>query len=314
LTIVDGPPLLFTVFDGCSSGVLASEAFTESQVCAFGSCNIWIPSYAKHSTRSTFYVTLESRSLIGSTAVTDPTGTITRTDAEFTRNTNIQTEKTTAYTLSVVLGTANCAAPPSTGFCADPTQEGVDVWSSISNPSVWSYIRPDLKDQEAQCRFEELIQSCVYPSPDCRQWLKILSCLESFPQCDALGFQQGTCRAVCQQVQSLCGPFLPVNSHYEFSCCTDKYQNGTAGTCYTIPPPPPPPPAITPAVGKPASALPPPIEVPVFTTIFAYLPPGYGVAGEKEAEFIREGLPLNSSSSSLLPSLIVFLLTLVVLF
>jgi len=213
-------------------------------------------------------------------------------------------KKSTDYVLSVELGSANCGAPPTTGFCADTDFEGVNVWTGITSSSVWSYVRSDWKDEEAQCRFEELVDRCPFPTPECRQWLKIFSCLESFPQCDGSGFQVGICRDVCEQVEDVCGPFLAGVPHEEFACCSSKYVdtvgNSTADTtCYTLPPPPPPPPGIpSQNLGSDSSAFPPSLETPSFSTIFAQIPP----ASEffKDAEVVREVVQ-NSASAHLLP-------------
>merc|ERR1712000_738202 len=206
-----------------------------------------------------FYVTIESGSIDGSVP-------------QWVRNTNVDAEKPTDYTLSVIIGSGNCASPPSSGFCADSSIEGVNVWSSISNSAVWSWINPEWKDSEAQCRFNEL--------------------------------------------QKFCGTFFDESIHEEYACCSDRYVsavgNNTAGaTCYNIPPPPPPPPTIDePNFDDPSSELPPSIDAPVFSTIFAY----FTSFGDllKDAQVERE--VIASSSSVLLPFFSVLLAFVVGLF
>jgi len=139
----------------------------------------------------------------------------------------------------------------------------------------------------------------------------VFSCLETFPQCDSNGFQAPVCVDVCNEVAAACGPF--VSTHLTYSCCSDRYvplNNSTASTCYNIPAPPPPPVVVVPApVGDPSSSLPPPLEVPVFSTIFAYIPP----ASEfyKEADVAKEVLVSGSSIFAPLLSLVALMLLIV---
>jgi len=293
LSIQSGPPLVFSVFGDCNT----QFGFQEQQVCAFGVCHIWIPTLAKHSGQDTLYVTLEGK---GYPLI-----------AERVRNDNSLVEKPTAYTLTVVKGTANCGAAPSTGFCAG-TSDGFNVWSDITSSAVWSNVYPALADNQAECLYDELINYCPTPSQECLKWLKVFSCLESFPQCDSNGYQVPMCVDVCDQVTEHCGGFA---SHLEFSCCSDRYvqfSNATASssTCYNIPPPPPPPTVVVPVrVGDPSSSLPPPLEVPVFSTIFAYFAPASFVPG-KEAEVAKQVLVSSSPIIAPLISLVTLLVVL----
>ena len=269
LTVIDGPAVQLIVFDNNYASVASDlkAGFQESTVCAFGTCTIYIPTFAKHSLADTFYIEIDSSNIVG--GLNDPLGF----DSQYTRHTNVHTEKTTFYTLSATLGTANCASPPSTGFCASSV-EGGNVWSEINN-SVWAFEHPELKDNEAECRFNELTEQCPYPSEECRKWLKVFSCLESFPQCDGSGFQLGMCQDVCYEVQDACGAWVVGVPHYEYNCCSSRYVAGndsTISTCYNIPPPPPPPATFEPELGSDVSSVPPAFVVPVFTTIDVFLP------------------------------------------
>lgn len=267
LTISEGPSLTLIVFDDLvSPGSSLVAGFQETLQCSFGTCSIYIPSFSEHSLSDTFYIEIDSANIFGG-PVTTPFGSA----APYNRATNVHTEKPTRYTLSATLGTANCAAPPSAGFCASDI-EGGNVWSEINN-SVWDYERPDLKDNEAFCRFSDLVQTCPNPSEECRKWLKVFSCLESFPQCDGSGFQMGVCQDVCFEVTNACGSFKTLRE--EFGCCSDRYVAGndsTISTCYNIPPPPPPPETFEPEPGSDISSVPPAFVVPVFSTIDVFLP------------------------------------------
>jgi len=283
------------VFDGCAS--YQDYGFVEQQICAFGVCHIWIPTQAKHSGASTFYVTLEGKGYDVSPAARD-------------RNDNTNAEKPTVYTLNVVLGSANCGSPPSSGFCAG-TDDGFNVWSEITTSSIWTFVRPDLADAQASCLYDELRSICPTPTETCLQWLKVFSCLETFPQCDSNGYQVPTCVDVCNQVNTYCGDFF--TGHSTFSCCSDRYvefTNNTASTCYTIPAPAPPPVVQVPVLyGDPSSSLPPPLEVPVFSTIFAYFPPASEFV--KEADVAKEVLVSSSSIFAPLLSMVALMLLIV---
>jgi len=293
LTISEGPSLNMIVFDGLvSPGSDLRAGFQETVVCSFGTCSVYIPSFAKHSLSDTFYIEIDSAS-------------ISADNNELTRAKNNNAEKPTRYTLSATLGTANCAAPPATGFCAS-NEEGGNVWSEINN-SVWNYERPDLKDAEAECRFLSLVDGCPNPSVECRRWLKVLSCLESFPQCDGSGFQMGICQDVCFEVSKVCGGFV----RPEFNCCSDKYVAGndsTISTCYNIPPPPPPPETFSPEPGSDISSVPPAFVVPIFDTIQVFLPDDF-VRDNKDAVHVE-----NVSAGSVITVYSVVILCLVAIF
>jgi len=294
LTISEGPSVTLIVFDDLvSPGSSLSQGFQETVQCSFGTCSVYIPSFAKHSLSDTFYIEIDSSS-----------NPAFGENDQYIRATNIHTEKSTRYTLSATLGPANCAAPPNTGFCASDV-EGGNVWSEINN-SVWNYEKPDLKDNEAECRFTELVNTCPNPSEECRRWLKVFSCLESFPQCDGSGFQMGVCQDVCFEVTNACGSFV----NAEFNCCSGRYVAGndsTVSTCYNIPPPPPPPETFAPEPGSDIFSVPPAFVVPVFTTIDVFLPDDF-VADKAAVQFENA-----SSASSIAYSLVLVILGIVAL-
>jgi len=284
LTINSGPALRFIVFDGCGQ----TTTFSETKIAAFGDTYTFVPTLAKHSGSNTYYVELYSD--FPSTA-----------NPEWARNNNDHAETPTSYTLQAIQGGANCGAAPSTGFCADSSIAGVNVWSDITTTSVWKFVDSNLKDKEAQCIYTDLSDRCVYPTDECRKWLKVFSCLEVFPQCDGTGFQLPTCFDVCHQVELACGAFENDND-YPFQCCRDRYTTSSTSTCFNIPPPPPPPPTFPDGNQSVESSFPPPIDVPVFPTIYATMPPAskfytFSVAG-KEAEVEFERQIANSASSS----------------
>jgi len=278
LTVNSGPAVAFIVYDGCNGGDRGT--FSETQICAFGDCYIWVPTFAKHSKSSTYYVNVF-------------TNFPSDGAAEWLRNNNDRADTPTDYTLTLVSGAANCAAAPSGGFCSDASIAGVNVWADISIQSVWKFVDPVLKNQEAECLYEQLSDRCVYPTDECRYWLKIFSCLETFPQCDSNGFQLAPCVDVCNKVEEACGGFTEVAGFvFPFECCRDRYiDDGSASTCYNIPPPPPPPPDFNQNDTSVPSSYPPPFEVPVFPTIYATMPPAsefYTFSNFKDAEIERE--------------------------
>jgi len=295
LTISEGPALTLIVFDDLVSPNSPIRAgFQETLVCSFGTCSVYISSFSEHSLSDTFYIEIDSANIGSGVPVFGSAD-------QYTRATNDNAEKPTRYTLSATLSTGNCATPPSTGFCASAV-EGGNVWSEINN-SVWSYERPDLKDNEAFCRFNDLVVNCPNPSEECRRWLKVFSCLESFPQCDGSGFQMGVCQDVCFEVTKACGGFKTLRE--EFGCCSDRYVPGndsTISTCYNIPPPPPPPETFAPEPGSDVSSVPPAFVVPVFTTIDVFLPD----------DFVRDKAAVHieniSSASSVVASFVLLVL------
>jgi len=287
LTVHSGPALRFIVFDGCAQ----SATFSETKIAAFGETYTWVPTLAKHSGASTYYIELYS-------------DFDSQENAEWNRNNNDRAQTPTSYTLQSITGGANCGAAPSGGFCSDSSIAGVNVWSDITSSSVWKFVDSDLKDQEAECLYNELSDRCVYPTDECRYWLKVFSCLETFPQCDAGGFQLAMCVDVCSQVEEACGDF-PVE--FPFQCCRDRYTSDSSSTCFNIPPPPPPPPTFDDNDVSGESSFPPPIEVPVFPTIYATMPPAsnfFTNSVGKDAEFERQ-IVNSASSSSVLVLLVV---------
>ena len=301
LSVHSGPALRFIVFDGCFK---ALGTFQETQVCAFGECYIWVPTLAKHSGSANYYV--EILSDFG----TD--------EAEWLRNNNNRAEAPTDYTIQVISGSGNCAAPPTGGFCSDASFAGVDVWSDLTNNQVWSFVDPTLHDQEAHCLYEELTDRCVYPTDECRYWLKVFSCLESFPQCDSTGFQQAPCVDVCNKVEEVCGSFDDAsNFEYPFQCCRDRYSADSTGTCFNIPPPPPPPPSFETNDTSVESSYPPAFEVPVFPTIYATMPPAsefYTFTNFKDVEIEdKREIVVEKSPASQLTVFVSFVVLLVAL-
>merc|ERR1712137_19940 len=116
---------------------------------------------------------------------------------------NVDYEKETVYSLSVTRGAANCGATPSTGFCADPTRAGINVWSDVSN-NVWTFGDVSGRDNQAECLYNDLVDRCVAPSVECKQFLKAFACVTTFPQCDTDGYQMGVCNDLCLQVEDVC--------------------------------------------------------------------------------------------------------------
>merc|ERR1712014_295515 len=98
LSVSSGPAVEFTLTEGCSTG--SAVRYQETKTCAFGDCPIWIPTGAESPRASSLYVIIDSQTLA--------TG----------RFNNKNLAKDTEYTITVTRGTANCAAPPSSGFCA----------------------------------------------------------------------------------------------------------------------------------------------------------------------------------------------------
>merc|ERR1712110_441561 len=96
--------------------------------------------------------------------------------------------------ITVTRGTANCAAPPSSGFCADTSSGSVNVFATASNAQVWRFSNTTAKNLEAQCYYNSLLDgSCSISTQVCRNYLKTLACLTVFPQCDASGYQMPVC-------------------------------------------------------------------------------------------------------------------------
>jgi len=286
LSITSGPALYITLFDGCSN---LEFGFSESQVCV-DDCHIWVPTMAKHSVESVYYIEIESGS-IGDGP-----------------NANTNVEKVTEYSITVKTGTANCAAPPTQGWCANPAEEGVNVWSQISHPSVWSFQDAAAKDDEAHCLFDMLFEECQFVTQECRTLLKTLTCVMTFPQCDASGFQTPVCYDLCVETSLVCGLELP--------CCTEFFSSSDSASCVNFPPPPPPSTGgddVFGGFGGDEIVYPPSLQTPVFPDIELHLPPAdqlfSNIPLAKEA--VVEG---RSSASSLIPGVVMFALAFLALF
>merc|ERR1712137_1145557 len=225
LTIADGTSLKMIVHDGCSHG---SWAFSETKVCSHGTCYIDMPTKAKASTSDTYYVIIESGSLVSGADL---------------RNANERGAYPTSYSLDLVTGGALCTTLSSgSGF-------------SVNSARVMSNDF-DLKLSEAEWRYNKFIDRCPTPTSICKDWLKRLSCLESFPSCDTNSYQNPTCVDACNEVEFYCGAFVAQESlsgnvlfspnqpsdyarddipRYEFTCNSDRYSSGSDTSCIFVP-------------------------------------------------------------------------------
>jgi hypothetical protein len=236
LNINDGTSLKMIVHDGCSHG---SWAFSEYTICSHGTCFIDMPTKAKASNSDTYYVIIES-------------GSINDIDSN-SRNTNDRGAYPTSYSLDLFTGAALCTSlSSSSGFCSDVFGE-----FSINSARVMGS-QFDLKHTEAEWRYNKFIDRCPTPTNICKDWLKRLSCLESFPSCDTNSYQNPTCVDACNEVEFYCGAFVAEESlngnllftpnkpsdyarddvpRYEFTCKSDRYAstNGPDSSCISIP-------------------------------------------------------------------------------
>jgi len=272
LTVVTGPALNLFVFGESNSanGNFYGNAFSETVPCAFGDCYVYVPSQAKRSNDTTFFITLTSSTLTS----------ISHVDYVFLdRNVAGNSSKETSYELSVTAGTQNCVSAStiasSAPFCSD-------ILGGITSSSIWSFDDVASKDAEASCLFNSIADSisCPQATSDCLDWLKTLTCLITFPQCDSNGFQSGVCRSVCSIVDQYCGATWAVqgeevNDWIAYACDTDFYVDTNSSTCFPLPSPPPPPSSVEDY--KPVSAGPAvlaPFDVPVFSDVTIYLTTG----------------------------------------
>jgi hypothetical protein len=216
LTVVNGPALSLYVFGASDNSGGIHENFGETVICAFGDCYVYVPSQAKRSNDTTYYITLTSSTLLESPFLD--------------RNVADLSVKETNYVLSVTAGTTNCISASSittsAPFCTS-------VLKGISN-NVWSFADVASKDEEAECLFNSIADSLVCPqaSNDCLDWVKTLSCLITFPQCDSNGFQAGVCRSVCSLVDQYCGADWELQaSHFtSYACETAFYVDTNSST------------------------------------------------------------------------------------
>ena len=284
MSIQNGASLEFIVSDRLDTS--SDEAYTENRYCHKGACSIYIPTFAERPSSGQLFVFVKAGQNDGQIL-----GDIT----------NVNYDKSTSYSLSVTRGTANCASPPSSGFCADTSIAGVNVWASVSN-SVWNFNNPTLKNNEAQCLYTELLDRCVAPSEQCKEFLKVFACVNTFPQCDANGYQMGVCNDLCLQVEEYCGGFREnysglISSNFEFdehynyntladhtylaafSCNSGRYVSGSGGSCYNDLPIVVPPTPVNPLSffqdddDVSTFDLPGEIIPPVFSPIYATIPP-----------------------------------------
>jgi hypothetical protein len=244
LAIASGPAVELKVFDGCINGAArrGETAYQDIQSCFFGTCRAEIPTLGAHSGADTFYIVITGNEHVGNYDTAD---TSSRNGRLFNRVENQGYEKETVYTLTVAVGAAACV--PRTfaagSFCTSAE------FDTLSGSSTWDYSNYAQKDAEAQCRFNSLAngRGCRSASTECRRWLKIWSCFESFPACDSTtGFVQPTCGAVCRQVEAVCGrwfhntaltSFVDILSvRPEYVCASGHYATASTGvSCYTVP-------------------------------------------------------------------------------
>merc|ERR1712176_1343130 len=133
---------------------------------------------------------------------------------------------------TVTRGTANCAAPPSSGFCADSSSGSVNVFSAASNAQVWRFSNTTAKNLEAQCYYNTLLDgACSISTQVCRNYLKTLACLTVFPQCDASGYQMPVCNDICSGLAAACGDDQGLLNN--LGCGSDRFALASNGTCVT---------------------------------------------------------------------------------
>jgi len=210
LQIIDGDRLNIYVADSTSFADSTSYAgWSRVKTCYFGLCTIEIPTRVQHPGANVFYVWVE---------------TVSTTTTEDER-----LEKPTNYKISATTGTNNCKSGNNlvSGFCSS-------VVSSLS--SVYNYRDLDARNNEAECRYENLLCGCTHSLPICQTRLLRFSCLESFRECDASGFWVPLCRYECSIVEAQCGSFAAQYdqcddcSRPEFDCLSQRYSDDTVCT------------------------------------------------------------------------------------
>jgi len=132
------------------------------------------------------------------------------------------------FVLTVTTGAPTCVPfdAPSAFFC-----------NSIIHHSTWKWDNQQLLDDEAQCRYNDLLlpsftdnsSPCTFRCPQdvitasCELALRRFSCFESFPPCDDDGFFTATHRSLCEDVERACDQtFISVDLP-EFTCSSARY-------------------------------------------------------------------------------------------
>jgi len=219
LQIIDGDRLnVFiadsTEFMGAIDSLAASSSYSgwyRRKTCYFGLCTIEIPTRVQHPGANVFYVWVE-------TVTTNP------------NNTRERIEKPTNYMISATTGKNNCESSNSftSGFCSS-------VIKSLT--SVYKYRDVDARNNEAECRYENLLCGCTHSLSTCQTKLQRFSCLESFRECDASGFWTPLCRYECTQTVAQCGDWSPINSECtdctrpEYNCLSQRYSDESTLYC-----------------------------------------------------------------------------------
>merc|ERR1712110_697159 len=119
--------------------------------------------------------------------------------------------------ITVTRGTANCAAPPSSGFCADTSSGSVNVFATASNAQVWRFSNTTAKNLEAQCYYNSLLDgSCPISTQVCRNYLKTLACLTVFND-------------ICSGLAAACGDDQGLLNN--LGCGSDRFSLTSSGSC-----------------------------------------------------------------------------------
>jgi hypothetical protein len=216
MNIVDGDRLAIIVADHPSYinyfnnlNTANYNGWARSKVCYFGECTIELSTRATHPGSALFYVWVET---VSTTTIAD-----------------YRLEKPTNYLISATTGLNNCESTSSfiTGFCATTVQ-------TLSK--VYAYRDVNLRNEEAQARFNNFLCRCNPPTATCLSELTRFSCLESFRECDSGGFWLPICRAECNNVEAACGPFEESDgtcqcSFPEFACTNPRYSDAGSGLC-----------------------------------------------------------------------------------
>jgi len=235
LQIIDGDRLNIYVADSTAFADNSNYAgWTRVKTCYFGLCTVEIPTRAQHPGANVFYVWVET---VSTNTVNDE-----------------RLEKPTNYKISATTGTNNCKSGSNlvSGFCSS-------IVSTLS--SVYNYRDLTARNNEAECRYENLLCGCTHSLATCQTNLKRFSCLESFRECDASGFWSPICRSECHNVETSCGTFAAQFdqcddcSRPEFNCLSPRYADD--GSCSGVSSPSASPtPSITPSTSFTSSPTP----------------------------------------------------------